>query len=284
MTRSWTIAFVAVYWAILAHTAVGDDISTQLRSAQEQLKLGQFKIAQDHVDAALKLDDKNAQIHFMQGEIFAAMRKHDPAISAYEKAYQLDNKMIIAVDRRGGEQFKLGKVAESIVDFDRYLKVFPKQEAAHWRRGISYYYVKKFAEGARQFDIGQEVFGADVENAFWYWLCLCGKDGVQKANSKILKLSAPDARIPMMDIYAMLQGKAKPEDVIVTATNAKLSADDKNEAMFYANLYVGLYYEGIGKPKESLKHIETAVEKYVISHYMWDVAKVHHLLRTGKKD
>ena len=100
---------------------------------------------------------------------------------------------------------------------------------------------------AKQFYDGRVVFGADVENAFWHFLCNARKEGVDKARQKLLALDGPDRRIPMMKVYDMLSGKAMPADVVEAAQQSKLKGDDATEARFYANLYVALYYEAEGK-------------------------------------
>jgi lipoprotein NlpI len=85
----------------------------------------------------------------------------------------------------------------------------------------------------------------------------------------------------MMRVYDLLQGKAKPADVVETAEKADLEKRDKTEALFYAHLYVGLYYEAHGDEAKCREHMAAAVERK-IGHYMWDVANVH-LARMAKK-
>jgi lipoprotein NlpI len=82
-------------------------------------------------------------------------------------------------------------------------------------------------------------------------------------------------------VFDLIAGTAKPEDVLA-AVEANPAAD-KTEGRFYANLYVGLNYEAEGDAAKSLAHVKTAAEKYVIGHYMWDVAKVHAAARGPKK-
>jgi lipoprotein NlpI len=253
-----------------------------IKEAIAALKKGDAAAAVTAATKAMEADPKNVDAVFTRGEAYAAQRKHAEAIKDFDAALALDKTFLIAVDRRGGERFKLGMIDESIEDFNTYLKAFPREEAAHWRRGISFYYAGKYAEGAKQFFDGQEAYGADVENVFWHFLCNARKDGIDKARKNLLTLKGPDSRIPLMKTNEMLQGKAKPEDVIKTAEDAKLTAEDKNEAMFYGNLYVALYYEAEGNAEKCKEHLTNAVEKYKISHYMWDVANVH-LARIKKK-
>jgi lipoprotein NlpI len=84
----------------------------------------------------------------------------------------------------------------------------------------------------------------------------------------------------MMKIHELIQGKAKPAEVIETAEKAK--GEDKTEALFYAHLYVGLNYEAEGDAAKALEHLKKAAEQYKIGHYMWDVANVHVLLAKKK--
>ncbi len=55
------------------------------------------------------------------------------------------------------------------------------------------------------------------------------------------------------------------------------------EARFYANLYVGLWYESEGDAAKTLSHLAAAVEQYKIGHYMWDVGDAHLKLLRSKK-
>ena len=84
----------------------------------------------------------------------------------------------------------------------------------------------------------------------------------------------------MMQIYAMFKREASPEKVLEVA---RREAKDRrsDSPLFYAHLYVGLYYEAAGKTELVQKHMELAV-KHRIDHYMWDVARVH-LARLRKK-
>ncbi|MCE9533995.1 MAG: tetratricopeptide repeat protein [Planctomycetes bacterium] len=258
-----------------------DEIEDAIRKVQVSLKKGDNEAALKAADEAVKLAPKNAMAWYFRGEVNGRLRKPDEAIKDFEKAMSLDEKLIAATNQRGGEQFKLGKIDESIKDFEAYIKANPKGYDDHWRYGISLYYAKRFAEGAKQFKAGEKAFGNDVENAFWHYLCNARVDGVKKARETILVVG-PDARVPMMKVYDLIKGKATAEEVIKTAQEAKLDAEDKNEALFYAHLYVGLNFEAEGDLKKSQEHLKTAVEKHKISHYMWDVGNVHLKLLSKK--
>jgi lipoprotein NlpI len=263
-------------------TMTAADVDDLVNKARAALKKGDVTAAFDASNKAVAADPKNVDAFFLRGEAYSRQRKYSEAIKDYDAALALDKTYLIAVDRRGSARFCLGMIDESIADFNTYLKAYPRQEPGHWRRGISFYYAGKYAEGAKQFDDGQVEFGADVENVFWHFLCKARKDGIKKAREQLLTLKGDDKRVPFMKINDMLHEKAKPADVIEAGEKADLKGDDATEAKFYANLYVALYFEAEGQADKCREHLTAAVEKYKIGHYMWDVANVH-LARMKKK-
>ena len=74
----------------------------------------------------------------------------------------------------------------------------------------------------------------------------------------------------MMQIYALFQGKGSIEEVI----RAARASNTKQDSLFYAHLYIGLYHEAHGNAQEARKHIRAA-DRMNAGHYMWNVANVH---------
>src|SRR5204863_3723980 len=138
--------------------------------------------------------------------------------------------------------FRLGKVDESLADFDRFLKVRPEASAGHWRRGIALYYAGKYGEGRRQFEGYEKLDASDVENAVWHFLCVARKDGVARARASLIAIKA-DGRVPMMQIYALFGGKGSAEEVLAAAKAGNPSPAQLEQQLFYAHLYLGLYDE-----------------------------------------
>jgi len=225
-------------------------------SAQEALKLatqasqqGKYEQAVEHLSEAIRLEPKNALAHYL----------------------------------RGRANFCLGNVKKSVADLDKYVELEPSAASRQWERGISYYYAGEYEKGAKQFELYQTYHDQDVENSTWRYLCVAAKDGVEKAKSNLLPIEN-DRRVPMMQIYALYQGKATPEDVFKAVEAGNPTPEAKNAREFYANLYVGLWYQAAGKMDLARKHI-FAAEKHKIGHYMWDVAHIHaDLLRAEEKD
>ncbi|MBI2826431.1 MAG: tetratricopeptide repeat protein [Planctomycetia bacterium] len=243
-----------------------------------------------HTDEAISLAGRAIQMapddprgYELRGDIHAAARKSAEAVADYSRALKLDPRRAELFDRRGSEQFKLGRIAESIADFDRYIQLRPDQERQHWKRGISYYYAGRYGEGRKQFDGYQTFDSNDVENAVWRYLCMAKSAGVERARADILKVK-DDRRVPMRQVYELFAGRTTPEDVLRAATSGEPPPAQLNERVFYAHLYVGLYYEAVGDTRRALEHIAEA-ERHRIAHYMWDVARVHATrLREADRD
>ncbi|VTR98040.1 tetratricopeptide repeat protein [Tuwongella immobilis] len=256
-------------------------LETALTQAYEAVKSKDADGAMKAAQEALKLDPKSGPAHYLRAEAFALLRKHAESIADYTKALELEPTLIIAVDHRGDAKLKAGDVNGAISDFEKYIKARPTSYSSHWRYGIANYYAGRYAEGAKQFKAGEVVYGNDVENVFWHFLCTARLDGVEKARAGLLKVT-PDERIPMMEIYALLQGRSTPEKVIAVASDPKLPEQGKQERMFYTHLYLGLYLEAIGKPEEAKAEL-TKADGIPISHYMWDIAHLHVQRLNAKK-
>jgi lipoprotein NlpI len=104
-------------------------------------------------------------------------------------------------------------------------------------------------------------------------LCVARGSGVEKAKANLLPITE-DRRVPMMQIYGLYQGKLTPDDVLAAANANPPNPDTHNQRLFYAHLYIGLWYEAAGNAELAKKHILES-EKHKIAHYMWDVAHVH---------
>ena len=169
-------------------------------------------------------------------------------------------------NHRGEENFRAGRIAESIADFDKAIALEPRLAPQHWQRGISLYYANRFADGRKQFELHQTVNPSDVENAVWHFLCVARQQGVEKARASLIPIPE-DTRVPMMQIHALFAGKGTVEDVLKPARG--------RDALFYAHLYVGIYQELLENKKSAYEHLNKATEDHRIGHYMWDVARVH---------
>jgi lipoprotein NlpI len=205
--------------------------------------------------------------------------KLDEALKLTDEAIKADPKLADGYSLRGTIHFKLARIPESLADFDKQIELDPKAAPAHWRRGLTLYYAGKFADGVAQFTTSDRAEPEDVENAIWHLLCNARVKGLAEARKEILKVKKDSRGAPMMAIYRLFQGEGKAEDVFAAAEANPVSDEIRHKQRFYAHYYVGMYLEAAGEREKSLRHLQTAVEKYEIGDYMMDVARVHIQLR-----
>jgi lipoprotein NlpI len=174
-----------------------------------------------------------------------------------------------AILDRAVADFEAGRIAESAAGFDRLIEVSPSLAPQLWQRGITLYYAGRYADCRAQFELHLTVNPADVENAAWHFLCVARGESAATARAALLPVG-PDGRVPMRQIYEMFRGALEPEQVLE-------AAGSQASARFYAQLYVGLYFEALGDDRRALEHITAAAaDRFAgAGGYMHTVAKVH---------
>jgi len=213
------------------------------------------------------------------GDFNAALERLEPLITvdnldqpSRERALELAARILLL---RGEEHFRQARITEAIADFDRQIKLRPDQAAGHWQRGIAYYYAGEYEKGSRQFELHQSVNPQDVENAVWHFMCVIRtpRATVETARKKLIPVTQ-DSRIPMRQIQHLFAGTTTPEEVL------RVGEEGGDTAKFYADLYVGLYYEALARDDESRRFIVRAADNPAArKNYMGDVSRVHVRLR-----
>jgi lipoprotein NlpI len=245
MKPSLRFALLAVFvlWANLART--GEDAGALLARAQAAAAKGDSEAAVELATAAIKQDVKLTSAYYL----------------------------------RGRERFRLGKVKESVADFDRYVELRPSVESRQWERGIANYYAEQYEKGAKQFELYQTFHNNDVENSVWRYLCMVPQHGIRKSRAVMLPIEN-DRRVPMMQVYELYRGNLKPDDVLAACKRDDPPPEVLAGRLFYAHLYLGLYYEVASQADLAAKYIKLAADEALadnsrINRYMWDVARIH---------
>jgi lipoprotein NlpI len=174
-----------------------------------------------------------------------------------------------AILNRAVADFEGGRFAESVAGFDALVRLVPESAPELWQRGIALYYAGRYRDCRAQFESHRTVNPNDVENAVWHFLCVARAESPEKARAALLPVG-PDSRVPMRQVYLMFGGSLTSEDVIRVGS-AQFSSQ------FYARLYVGLFFEALGKKDLALEHIRAAAaDRFAdVGGYMHMVARVH---------
>ncbi len=172
------------------------------------------------------------------------------------------------------DDFSAGRVSESVSGFDEVATLVPAVAPQLWQRGIALYYVGRYQDCREMFESHRVVNPNDVENAAWHFLCVARQESPASALAALLPVG-PDRRMPMSEIYRMFRSDLSPDDVIEAAQEAPSRMRER--AMFYAHLYVGLYYEAIGSDMAARGHLVSAADDAYarVGGYMHTVARVH---------
>jgi lipoprotein NlpI len=254
---------LSLLFAPVVFGAAGDDL---MRQISRKISEGKREEAMEMLNKAMADEPKEAKWPLARGRLHNAMSQPDKAIEDFTRTLNIDTNNARAYHERGVAYFILGRMKESVADFDRFVQILPHQEPNHWQRGIALYYAGEYERGRKQFELHQKVNTNDVENAVWHFLCVARAHGVDKAKAALIPIEG-DPRAPMKEIHALFAGKAKPQDV--------LAAADNPGELFYAHLYLGLYYEAHGDQAKTREHIDKAANEFSMKHHMGDVARVH---------
>jgi lipoprotein NlpI len=268
-------AFIVIAAAQPAKKEPGaPDATALLQSASTALKNGDTTNALTLASRAITLDPKSSLAYMLRASIYEKTRQHAKAITDYNEVLKLEPDAAGAYQRRGFEYFRLGRFLPAIADFNKVIELDPRLEPHHWQRGIAYYYAGEFDKGRRQFESHQKVNTNDVENAVWHFLCVARLSGVEKARAALIPIQG-DSRVPMKEVHELFAGKIKPADVLTAARAGNPSPEQLKLNLFYAHLYLGLYYEALGDPAKTREEILQAANEYAGDDYMGDVARVH---------
>lgn len=267
--RAALFALVITTSLVLAADPPADDKKARMLAEAAKMLQG--------VDESKDGNAEKARAYARVGDLLMQLREPAKAAGAFTKSLAADPAQAKVQDRRGDAHLWAGKFTEAVADYDAFLKANPKVAPEHWRRGIALYYAGKYEDGVKQFDTHKTVNPQDVENAAWHYLCNMKVVGKQKAQAALIDVTR-DPRVPMAEIQKLFAGKLKPDDVLAAADKAKTT-----EANFYAHLYVGLWYDAEGDAKKVKEHLTTAVEKYEVPDYMWDVGNAHLQMLKAKK-
>ena len=180
--------------------------------------------------------------------------------------------------RRGMAKFARNDVEGSVEDFDLLISSAPSRAPYMWQRGLSLYYLERYADGAAQFRRDVAVNPNDTEEAVWAFLCEARDPsaGFDAARANLLEVGR-DPRGYMREAYALFAGDGSEAALRATADGGGAAED------FYSWLYVGLFREARGDAEGAREAMLAAVDTPYgrkSGDYMAALAEVH-LKRRG---
>ena len=252
-----------------------------LAAAQEFFAQARRAASMEDVDKAVELADlavaaasESIGARLERARLCDRLRRFDRALDDFDAVIAAVGPSFDLHRVRGGARFKSGDVDAAIADYERAAELDPDRDRELWELGIAYYYAKRFREGAEQFALYQTYYAADVENVVWRFLCEAAADGVEPARAEMMPLEGVDRRVPLMQIDALYRGRGSVEAVLEATAVGDPGEAELRKRLFYAHLYLGMYYTALGDEPLARRHLREALDRR-ISHYMWDVVNVH---------
>ena len=190
-------------------------------------------------------------------------------------------KTVDLYSQRGDAFFFRGKFAEAVADYEKIVELKADLETSHWRKGIAYFYARRYKDAAKQFENYHLFDNVDRENGFWRYLSQTKAIGREKAREGLLKYEKDD-REPFPDVYRLFAGDISADELLKRIKDSKLSDQQRQQRLFYAELYVGLNEFVEGRLESAEQHLGLAAKNEWGSKagggpgYMWHVARVHH--------
>jgi len=252
-----------------------------IEQSREAARLGKANEAVKLMNEAVESSPSDISVRLSRASLYAQLRQYKNALFDYDAIIKVQPKSATLFRVRGGVRFKAGDIQGSIEDFNRCIKINPGIERELWERGISYYYVGEYSKGSAQFKAYQTYSAVDVENIVWRYLCQAKAESPQAARRDMMPLEGPDRRVPMIQIYNLFRGAGSVEEVLDAVKKGDPNDKELGKRLFYAHLYLGIFYEANSDNPRALKHLREA-HRHKIDNYMWDVVHVH-LGRLAKK-
>lgn len=212
----------------------------------------------------------------------------DATIARLTKSISDNPRDLEPYSRRGDAYFFRGKFAEAVADYDKMVELNPEISTSHWRRGIALFYAGQFKDAAKQFEVYHSFDNVDRENGIWRYLSQVKAYGREKAREGLLKYTKDD-REPFPDVYRMFAGDLTGDDVLRRIKEAKISPQEREKRLFYAELYVGLNEYVNDRLDDAEKHLKLSADNPWGSQagggpgWMWHVGRVNHDLLVDRR-
>jgi lipoprotein NlpI len=201
------------------------------------------------MDNAVAMDAMNHFAYIKRAQLYDLIGNNAHAARDYSRALEtvgLDKKYADVFQMRGCAFFKLGNLRGAVSDWVNFLHLKPDKEAEHWQICVAYALLGKYAEARKQFEWHWTVNAKDMEVAFWHFLCVARMDGLAAARENLMAVKG-EKRVPMPALYRLFKGEGSAAEVWLAVEQGDPDQAERNQREFFANYYLGLFYQAEGK-------------------------------------
>jgi tetratricopeptide (TPR) repeat protein len=117
------------------------------------------------LDAMVATNPKDPDAHYARGWILSRTGKPEQAVTAYDRAFELDARLADAPYNAGVVLGRMGKTKEAAARFDRALAADPRHVDAAYNAGQSHYDLEDFAKAAARWETAGKLAPDDFQIA-----------------------------------------------------------------------------------------------------------------------
>ncbi|WP_339908468.1 tetratricopeptide repeat protein [Symmachiella dynata] len=212
----------------------------------------------------LVADEKPDVLPLYQRQTKKVEKTYNEVIQRQTAAIEADPANDRAYSRRGDAYFFTGQYDKAVADYEKMVELDPEIAVQHWRLGLAYYYAGQYAKTAKQLGLYHAYDDQDRENGIWIFLAQAQADGVAAARKKMIRYKKDD-RPPLPDVYRMFEGKLTADELLkrieAEIKQKKLPQATREQRLFYAHLYIGLFAEAEKNPQQARESFLAATEQ-----------------------
>jgi tetratricopeptide (TPR) repeat protein len=131
------------------------------------LKKGQIDDAVSAFNRAIELNPGNSVAYFSRGRAYYRQGKMDNAISDYNRAIEISPEFTAAYQNRGYAYYSIDNYEKAISDYDRAIAINPEDAETYNMRGIAYFKQDKIEKAVSDYNKALEIspeFAAAYQN------------------------------------------------------------------------------------------------------------------------
>lgn len=281
-----TLLFVSIAFASAAQDPLEkltpeqlQEVRTRLRAISALLKEGDYEKIAPLAQEVIEIVPEHSGAYVFRAEANLRMGNREEALKDYNKLIEMYPESYPLMITRGEIYLMMGRFKEAEADFNRVIELEPKQKMILWQLGLVEYFLGKYKEAYEQLEAHKEFNPSDSENAAWHFAAMARDPeiGPEKAKKNVMQLAEPDLRGETFHaIYKLFKGETNPEGVLKAAEAGEPESKVLNERLFFANYYIGLYYEALGQNDKAREYILKALQEHPLErNKMYSIAQVH---------
>jgi tetratricopeptide (TPR) repeat protein len=158
------------------------------------------------IDALIATSPNDPDAHYVRGWVLSRSGKAEVAVTAYDRAFELDPKFSAALYNAGVVLVNLGRAKEALDYFDRALKIDPKNLDAAYNAGQLHYDQKSFAKAAASWEVAAKLQPEDFQTAkklVQAYVALGNAAKIKKARDRVfaLRKATKDPQLAKLTSY-----------------------------------------------------------------------------------